>query len=908
MVILELQENSSKTIVTAATVYINPTPIRAQHNEKIYQRLLDWVKMSQINQVPFILCGDFNHYSVQLKSDWNKFGLYRSKYAKTRTSTQGKEVDYIASTEELKNQSSDHHEFMSDHLWLKAQVDIRSITTRIRRVSFGYATQTLTQDYLCNILTSVSKWSEVREIITNDAPYSIVNEHRSQPRLSICSKILSGEIPTVTFEDRIRKSLKNEKVGTDTWSIIKSYQMSTKHRKSCIVLGIRLAENTFTWDCTKVSEIVADFYKSKFSEHSDIIQKCDQTIATMSRNLDIKKIITWEDLIQWMRMFKESAYGSDYIALKHLKSDKFRILLSETIHRLITNAQSRIPDEFLTGRLILISKTQSPIVEISKTRPLIVQSLPLRIIEKVIYSKLKAWTKWNNFNLHNYQTGFREGMSTLINQVRVKLEVQRSKKLKKDSSKRPYIFSLDLSGAFDYVPRQLLLEAIKLKVKAWETCMCSEYWTTWTQLLKQRTVYYNEQEIIMHSGVPQGGVLSPMLFNLALDHWLTTCKTTSDLINSQRLFAYADDVIIILKDKTDIIDSIINSLNSYGFKANPAKCGYIGPWENSNLSAHGSFKSSIKYLGIHIGYRKNETLRSIKTSITQNVKLLTKLLRSSSKNKTQFQWAYYKSLLLFYTAPSLIAGEITIKDVANLATQTIRKMHWVPAMVKTSIVQAILAEEWHTDWLIRVLSKMTNKFNSNPQLSQETQLWKCYQAAEVYKSNWLPVNNIQDYSNLLTNCSRSRLILQATANRFYEYDSDKTKATIWPCGFVWNFEHRLKWTTINVRSIALFTPDHFKRYVKNSMFQCDPYRKAWVEAEAQMKLLKKVNKQTASLKLEPFKPCQVKLEDYPSCIRPFIERLRALKDCPMPLIGQEFTLFVDMKRTGSEIKAIDKYQ
>lgn len=89
-------------------------------------------------------------------------------------------------------------------------------------------------------------------------------------------------------------------------------------------------------------------------------------------------------------MFKESAYGSDYIALKHLKSDKFRILLSETIHRLITNAQSRIPDEFLTGRLILISKTQSPIVEISKTRPLIVQSLPLRIIEKVIYSKLKA--------------------------------------------------------------------------------------------------------------------------------------------------------------------------------------------------------------------------------------------------------------------------------------------------------------------------------------------------------------------------------------------------------------------------------------------------------------------------------------------------------------------------------------
>ena len=53
-------------------------------------------------------------------------------------------------------------------------------------------------------------------------------------------------------------------------------------------------------------------------------------------------------------------------------------------------------------------------------------------------------------------------MGTFLNIVRVKRLIKLSKAKRKDN--RPIIFALDLAGAFDNVPRKILLRAIQRKI------------------------------------------------------------------------------------------------------------------------------------------------------------------------------------------------------------------------------------------------------------------------------------------------------------------------------------------------------------------------------------------------------------------------------------------------------------
>ena len=106
----------------------------------------------------------------------------------------------------------------------------------------------------------------------------------------------------------------------------------------------------------------------------------------------------------------------------------------------------------LIGRLILLSKSNSPITTIDKTRPIAIQSIPVRILEKVVKDGLEEWQIWNNWKIGKYQAGFQRGFGTFFNILRVKRYIKVCKSMNK--AKRPIIFALDIAGAFDKVPRK----------------------------------------------------------------------------------------------------------------------------------------------------------------------------------------------------------------------------------------------------------------------------------------------------------------------------------------------------------------------------------------------------------------------------------------------------------------------
>ena len=103
-----------------------------------------------------------------------------------------------------------------------------------------------------------------------------------------------------------------------------------------------------------------------------------------------------------------TTYGPDLILPKNLEDNEFKVELKWFIRKVMYCNNGSIPEESLFGRLILLTKTGSPIAKIDKARPIIVQTLMVRLIEKVIKSKLEEWSKCCNLDSDDYQWGFQK--------------------------------------------------------------------------------------------------------------------------------------------------------------------------------------------------------------------------------------------------------------------------------------------------------------------------------------------------------------------------------------------------------------------------------------------------------------------------------------------------------------------
>jgi len=207
-------------------------------------------------------------------------------------------------------------------------------------------------------------------------------------------------------------------------------------------------------------------------------------------------------------------------------------------------------------------------------RPLGIPTIKDRVLQCVIKNAYEPRFE-AEFEANSY--GFRPGRSTwdAIEEVHNALR-------NGAAGQNQFILDADIRGAFDHINHDFILQKIgpmpgRELVRQW---------------LKAGYVEYGELHLT-EEGTPQGGVISPLLANIALDGMQAL------LGKGYRFVRYADDFVVMAKTREmieDAVPKIEAFLKDRGLEMHPEKTRIVHKTEG------------IDFLGLHIQDRKGKLL------------------------------------------------------------------------------------------------------------------------------------------------------------------------------------------------------------------------------------------------------------------------------------------------------------
>lgn len=179
-----------------------------------------------------------------------------------------------------------------------------------------------------------------------------------------------------------------------------------------------------------------------------------------------------------------------------------------------------------------------------KLRPLGIPTMKDRAMQALYAMALEpvAETKGDNFSY-----GFRKGRSTADAMIRIHTLLSRR-------FSPEWVLEGDIKGCFDHISHEWLLENIpmdKTMLKKWLKC----------------GFIFKDELFPTEEGTPQGGIISPILANMALDgiqdllakNFPITTKNGKEIRHKINLVRYADD-FIITGDSEDILREEVKPL------------------------------------------------------------------------------------------------------------------------------------------------------------------------------------------------------------------------------------------------------------------------------------------------------------------------------------------------------------
>ena len=386
------------------------------------------------------------------------------------------------------------------------------------------------------------------------------------------------------------------------WQTIKSLGTSSQSRTKPGSVGLNI-ENELCFEKSKVTEQFNKFFTTIASTLVDHlppgtgkygwshIQKFYQSIHTPLTSFKLMEVSESIVLKILQNLNSTKATGLDQLSPRFVK-DGAEVIMSPLTHILnLSLVTGIIPDDLKSARVTPIYKKNSK-TEAGNYRPVSILSTISKLFERVVYNQLDQYLQDHKL-LYEYQSGFRSAFSTDTCLVHL------TDYIKQEQDKGNYVgmVLLDLQKAFDTVDHGILIQ--KLTALGLDNSALNWF----------RSYLHERQQSVEISGVtsttaritcgvPQGSILSPMLFLIYVNDISSAVKC--------KLLLYADDSALIVpgKNTMEIQQELSNELES------------IREWLIDNkLSLHLGKTESILFAS----KRKLHTNNSIQVQCAGNV-------------------------------------------------------------------------------------------------------------------------------------------------------------------------------------------------------------------------------------------------------------------------------------------------
>ena len=366
------------------------------------------------------------------------------------------------------------------------------------------------------------------------------------------------------------------------------------------------------------------------------------------------------------------------------------------------------PQVWKNAIIIPLLKSGKPAGELKSYRPISLTSCVVKLLERMVADRLMFLAESNKW-LNSAQAGFRRGRSCEDQILRMVQAI--SDGLQQKKMQRSVLVLLDFSQAFDTVWRQkLLLSMLDLGVPI-------EYIRWIYQFLnnRQARVKFNGSKSIsrqLHQGLPQGSVLSPLLFIFYINNLANILPANT--VNC----LFADDVSILSSD-TDrskaeaavqaAVDIVTDWCKAWKLNLNASKSevSFFSSWtrEANHEPVIIINNAPIKYnpnpvlLGVTLDWNLSFTPHA--TNVAERVSNKTKLLGALSHS----EWGWRKDTLKSVYLTSIRS----IMDYAGPG--------WQPWMKKDTV--GILERAQN-----KALSRISGQFITSPigSLNRETDI------------------------------------------------------------------------------------------------------------------------------------------------------------------------------------------
>ena len=241
-----------------------------------------------------------------------------------------------------------------------------------------------------------------------------------------------------------------------------------------------------------------------------------------------------------------TALGPDGISPLHLKNlgTKALAYLCETLN--LSLRTTTIPNKWREGNILPLPKPGKPPADGTSYRPITLLSPIAKVLERLLLPTIQQHLK-----PHEHQHGFRKHHSTTTALTTITDDIaQGFNQLKPE---RTLLLAVDLSKAFDMVNLQKLISKIQQSTLPPSIV---KWLSAYLRGRRSRTIFNGKKSRsrAIHRGVPQGGVLSPLLFN----YYLSDLPVPPPGI---KMVSYADDLTIWTTGP--IISNLTKKLNAF---------------------------------------------------------------------------------------------------------------------------------------------------------------------------------------------------------------------------------------------------------------------------------------------------------------------------------------------------------